>query len=575
SYQKNLPADPDDPYEFPPTFDRFHAFGPQHSDEDGLTALRKLGYNCVRLCVYFESLEPERGVLNQAVLDDIISFCRTAERLDMYVIVDAHQDLYSRRLCGSGYADHALPPAVRDRLMKGDYCYKGRPSDHLLMPGGDWGTRAMSDVEQKEVWEHFYGGESDHHCETFGRLVHALTMARCRAVIGYDIINEPGLPLVYHLKFLYRFDLVRRYRARLTRFYERAILTIDSAYEGALADMDVGREGEREREGEVESGAEENWEGEGEVKPGNAAGPPPPVPLFFVEPFNFDVSQVFPGVHIGLDRLSLPQPLLARTVYAAHLYQPVPLLRPDPDPLMSNHCRDALTAGCACVFVGEFGDLSFSSGKRAPLALMHNQLAMYSAYHIPWAVWEVNCAGTFPWNDEDMTVLDSKLKPTFIQTRCFSPALNPQLWPRAKVIPRILGGPGEYRLVFRATALCPEGRGLPHPAMQGLLLRTSYPQHPADSGPDRDANVMEQGEAVAVLPVDSRGMHLRLTGALLSRTLPPRTTVPVARAGNACGFCLWVFAKSTRREEMREVAKIVERLGGVLGVVQGRDIVVE
>jgi hypothetical protein len=61
--------------------------------------LSDLGFNAIRLLVNWEGIEPyERGVYDEQYLDYIRSIVEIAARYDIYVLMDMHQDLWSRHL---------------------------------------------------------------------------------------------------------------------------------------------------------------------------------------------------------------------------------------------------------------------------------------------------------------------------------------------------------------------------------------------------------------------------------------------------------------------------------------------
>lgn len=61
--------------------------------------LRELGFNAARLLVIWEGIEPEeRGVYDEAYLDYLEGLVAAAERNRIYVLIDMHQDMWSRHL---------------------------------------------------------------------------------------------------------------------------------------------------------------------------------------------------------------------------------------------------------------------------------------------------------------------------------------------------------------------------------------------------------------------------------------------------------------------------------------------
>jgi len=58
-------------------------------------SFRRWGFNCVRLGVIWDGLEPKPGVFNEAYLQGIDRQIAWAKANDLYVLLDMHQDLYS------------------------------------------------------------------------------------------------------------------------------------------------------------------------------------------------------------------------------------------------------------------------------------------------------------------------------------------------------------------------------------------------------------------------------------------------------------------------------------------------
>ena len=61
--------------------------------------IRRLGFNAVRLLIVWEGIEPdERGVYDEEYLDYIEELIAAADRNHLYVLIDMHQDMFSRHL---------------------------------------------------------------------------------------------------------------------------------------------------------------------------------------------------------------------------------------------------------------------------------------------------------------------------------------------------------------------------------------------------------------------------------------------------------------------------------------------
>lgn len=139
------------------------------------------GFNVARHLVFWAAIEPERGHFDESYFD------RVQQRLDwygahgVYVFLDMHQDLYAERFGGDGAPDWAvrtdgnafIPPA----------------------PGLPWWAAAASPAVQasyRHFWDPARGtpGLKRHYLAAMAELVRRFRDHP--AVIGYDIMNEPG-----------------------------------------------------------------------------------------------------------------------------------------------------------------------------------------------------------------------------------------------------------------------------------------------------------------------------------------------------------------------------------------------
>ncbi|NOZ19474.1 MAG: glycoside hydrolase family 5 protein [Planctomycetes bacterium] len=71
-------------------------------DRAGIARLRKAGFNSVRYLIVWEAVEPEPGKYDDAYLDKVaerLEWCREA---GLRVVLDMHQDMYSRKYTGDG-----------------------------------------------------------------------------------------------------------------------------------------------------------------------------------------------------------------------------------------------------------------------------------------------------------------------------------------------------------------------------------------------------------------------------------------------------------------------------------------
>jgi endoglycosylceramidase len=186
------------------------------TDKD-IDDLVKWGINFVRLGVMWEAVERAPGVYDDAYLDKVDELITKLGERGIYTLVDAHQDVLARVICGEGMPNFY----AKDIISKGAYCF-GKYEDWLLAPllklGGacvpmdNYGYRKDEDgnpliedcqkvgffmyyssPEAFTLFRGFYNndfGIQDKYLEYWSYVSNRLSSNKF--VIGYDPINEPG-----------------------------------------------------------------------------------------------------------------------------------------------------------------------------------------------------------------------------------------------------------------------------------------------------------------------------------------------------------------------------------------------
>lgn len=104
-----------DPYI--PTSDKFD---PNLSLTDGdIDNLVSWGFNLVRLGVMWEAVERQPGVYDVAYLNKVNELINRLGAKGIYTMVDAHQDVFARRICGEGVPDFYAEYDDLDHSCKG------------------------------------------------------------------------------------------------------------------------------------------------------------------------------------------------------------------------------------------------------------------------------------------------------------------------------------------------------------------------------------------------------------------------------------------------------------------------
>ncbi|KAJ4459315.1 hypothetical protein PAPYR_4874 [Paratrimastix pyriformis] len=436
SYSKNLAED--GTQEYPKPFEHFRPF----DTLDNRSCLQKivdLGFNCMRVLTFWECLEPQRGHYNETYIDELCEFVALGATIGLQSIVDFHQDLYSRRLVGSGAPDWALPPAVRAKIAKKQFKWwlLAGSYDHARPTDKTWGIRAAVDPDVGRSFDYFWkdgDGVRTAYCDM---VLHVAKRLRgTPGLLAFDLINEP-----HTRSFLLMHGIVKswaREHVVLAQFYEELVPKMAEAA------------------------------GEG--------------PLFFLEPYGMDSSLLMGEVGIKTP-LALPPALQARSVWvtvapapryhpwcvwAPHLYQPFSPAGPSTLDVLRTHATTAAKLGIP-LFIGELGDLSYASGTSASQSLVRKQSlpsvapprfvashyiafswrhitspfravitqasphlissfrgVITSPFRTPYPVSRADVAGRF-WNDEDMSLVDGSLQPRRLYLEAVAPALETHL----------------------------------------------------------------------------------------------------------------------------------------------------
>jgi endoglycosylceramidase len=159
----------------------FYPFEPEPDFDTALeryaNAVQSLGFNVVRLLVIYEAAEPERGSYDEEYLTHYDKMVRAFADRGIYVIVDSHQDLFSRRFCGDGFPDWALPEEYRKMPQHADCRY--------------WSLKYFTRPVAKS-FDRLYSNEKgirDSYSAFFGMMAGRYRDAP--AVIGFEPMNEP------------------------------------------------------------------------------------------------------------------------------------------------------------------------------------------------------------------------------------------------------------------------------------------------------------------------------------------------------------------------------------------------
>lgn len=156
------------------------------TDEDW-DAMAARGFSVIRLVVHWSRLEPERGRMDSAYLDEIDGYVSAAAERGIYTVIDMHQDAYSAFT--STPVDEICPEGASP--ARG---WDGAPAWAVMTDG--LSTCVTGDRNSAPAvvaaWNHFYDdddGIRDRFVATWTAV--AERFADRPEVAGYDLLNEP------------------------------------------------------------------------------------------------------------------------------------------------------------------------------------------------------------------------------------------------------------------------------------------------------------------------------------------------------------------------------------------------
>jgi endoglycosylceramidase len=187
------------------------------------------GFNMIRLTLFWEAIEPHPGVFNEPYLNKVCGMINEAKDHEIFVLLDMHQDLYSRYLGGDGAPFWSLPGKVQKKLNnKGiteDYSGQCPLPDNT--PVAWWGTAYLMSGDVKESFTNFFKSSElrQHYINAFLEI--ARKVKDNSNVIGYDIMNEPSCGNLPFFMGEFENDYLRP-------FYEEVISNIRKVHPEAI-----------------------------------------------------------------------------------------------------------------------------------------------------------------------------------------------------------------------------------------------------------------------------------------------------------------------------------------------------
>jgi endoglycosylceramidase len=147
-------------------------------DESDCTRMHELGLDFLRLPINWSAIEPAQGVYDDGYLDRVDAAVQCAARAGLYVMIDLHEDAYSKEIGEDGAPLWAIQPPPQ-MLLQG--------------PLTDLGTRRTSQQVAAAFDSFFAEGDPSGLQAAFDAMLDHVVRrwADDPAVIGFEIFNEP------------------------------------------------------------------------------------------------------------------------------------------------------------------------------------------------------------------------------------------------------------------------------------------------------------------------------------------------------------------------------------------------
>lgn len=141
--------------------------------------LASWGFNMVRLTIFWEAIEPQPYLYDRSYLGNIKKMVNQASQQGIYVLLDMHQDLYSRWLHGDGAPVWTFPEGVD-------------PESNDSFEGQFWSLAYTFSSDVRACFTNFFesGGIKEHYKNAWLEVVKRVQGNPY--VLGYDIMNEPS-----------------------------------------------------------------------------------------------------------------------------------------------------------------------------------------------------------------------------------------------------------------------------------------------------------------------------------------------------------------------------------------------
>jgi len=157
--------------------------------QNDVSEMRALGFNVIRLALSWSLLEPQRGIYSRQYLDRVAQVVGWARAQGLYVILDIHQNAYSR------YVGRPTEPPLPGGKPPGLWDYSGAPKWATytdLLPSEVYLGQREVNPAVLEADSNFWYNRAGLQDEYIGALAAiARRFKSDSTVAGYGIFNEP------------------------------------------------------------------------------------------------------------------------------------------------------------------------------------------------------------------------------------------------------------------------------------------------------------------------------------------------------------------------------------------------
>ena len=141
--------------------------------------MAEMGFDALRLPVSWSGLEPASGSFDDAYLDRVAAVVTTASAAGLYVMLDLHQDAYSKEIGEDGAPLWAIVPPPTQLLQGPLTDLSARRNSAQVLAAFD---TLFNDTSAGATLRASFAGAAAHLAARF---------AGSPAVIGYELFNEP------------------------------------------------------------------------------------------------------------------------------------------------------------------------------------------------------------------------------------------------------------------------------------------------------------------------------------------------------------------------------------------------